>query len=214
MTRTTLLRRQVLLAGLTMSVLLPIGQTSAQQPTAAPQNDKAPFGLTWGMSADDVTYLENGGAYDSGYNNCNAKDIRDDGISCGNVKLPDAPDDTNEIDLFLGFRDKLFGVYAAGMTGETDSVMTRYRELSSLLSDLYGPGRETVAAGRWFGREPADTTLRDTLFSTDIVQITLSMKEGELESGRDAAYWTLTYWHLAGLAEYKADELNHKKNAL
>jgi hypothetical protein len=217
MIRVTLLRRYALIAGLAMTALPMNGRANAQQSGETPQNNKAPFGLTWGMDAGSVNDIENSGVTDY-LNTCDDKDIRDNGISCvasrQGARLPGAPDDANEIDMFFGFSDKLYDIHAEGVTDSADSVMTRYQELSSLLFDLYGPGQETVAPTKWFGSEPINTVLRSTLFNTPTVQVTLSLREGELYSGKDAAYWTLDYLNLAGFAAYQTDALNHKKNGL
>ena len=85
--------------------------------------------------------------------------------------------------------------------------MTRYKELSSRLSDLYGLGSETVEARRWFGREDPNSLLRSTLFRTDEVQVLLFLGSGSGEEGN----WNMSYLHLAGDAEFEADKADHSR---
>jgi hypothetical protein len=61
MNQTTLLRRRVLLGGLTMPALVPIARARAQGAAAPPPTVRASFGLTWGMSENSARRLETDG---------------------------------------------------------------------------------------------------------------------------------------------------------
>jgi hypothetical protein len=127
-------------------------------------------------------------------------------------RLPLVPNDSKGwVRLSFGYRDRLFKVDVEERNGDRD--MTRYKELSSLLSELYGSGTESVAAQGWFGRaDPNNRSLRETWFRTGEVSVLLSLLSGS-DSG-NVLCWNITYWHLAGLAEFQADDHSHKKDAL
>jgi hypothetical protein len=194
MNRTTLLRRRVFLGGLTIPALVPTAR--AQGSATPPPTDRVPFGLIWGMSRASARQLEIGGADDSS----------------PFFRLPLLPYDSyGWVRLSFGYRDRLFQVDVEERNGDRD--MTRYKELSSLLSELHGSGTETVAAQGWFGRaDPGNRSLRKTWFRTGEVSVLLSLLSGS-DSG-NVLCWNITYWYLPGLAEFQADDHSHKKDAL
>lgn len=207
MNRTIPLRRRVLLGGLTIPVLVPIARARAQGSAAPPQPRKAPFGLTWGMSVESIP------AFDTYYRDL-VRSSEQDGTTLRLLPqlwhmLP-VPHDTHSVDLYFGHRNRLFRVYAEAEPGQADAVMTRYKELSSLLSDLYGQGSETVAAQSWFRRDKPNSSLRYTSFITDEVQVKLSLLSGY----DDKVYWVIVFQHRTGFAEFQADHIKSQRDAL
>jgi hypothetical protein len=195
-----------------MLALAPTARARAQGSAAQPQPGRAPFGLIWGMSAESVHKLvEDAVGPDlAPYYNERVGHGADGSASGRFFHLPRVPNGTEFVDLSFGYRDRLFNVYVEGKSGQADDVMTRYKELSSLLSELYGPGSETVTPQSWFQRADPNSILRDTYFDIDQVHVELSLLSGY---GAEEA-WTISYWNLAGLAEFQGDRHSHAKDAL
>lgn len=204
--------RRVFLVGLTMPILA-ITSARAQGSAAPTQPGRAPFQLTWGMSVKNIRDLvrpppqEVSPFFELHSSQTDGTYLR---LRRDYDWLPHTPDDTERVTLYFGYRDELFQVYAHGETRSADYATNRYKELSSLLSEFYGPGQETLAARSWFRKPDLESVLRQTSFNTSEVQVTLSLLSGD----NDAAYWSIGYWNRAGVAKFQADHLKLQKDAL
>ena len=225
MNQSTPMRRRVFLVGLTMPILVPILRARAQGFVPPTPPGGAPFGLNWGMSFESIRKLfpippedpplpiPEGSPLE--YLRYQPLERTSSEVGAAYVlfrghMLPRVPYDTDEVVLWLGYRDALFEVKAHGRTTTSaDAATNRYKELSSLLSELYGPGKETLSARSWF-RKP-DLIPRS---GTNAVQVTISLRCGYIGSDIDAAYWSIDYQNRAGVAQFQADHLKHQKEAL
>jgi hypothetical protein len=196
MNRTTLLRRHLLLGGLTMPALVPIARA---QGSAAPPPGKAPFGLTWGMSAESVRSL--GTLLSSEYSN-------GDGSIFKAYSLPHQLHDISSFLLFFGVKNRLFHVVADSRNeyGLGFVSLERYRELAALLSENYGEGSETELAAPY----SPDSRLRYTSFQTTEMYVELSLRR----SGNDGVYLIISANNFAETAAFRADQHASEKDAL
>lgn len=204
MRHTNIGRRRMLLASI---ISLSSAAALAQRRSPGSNGGRAPMGLTWGVPVEQVT---NGDASWTVYRS------RDEGSSLRvwpelhRSRFPNAPRDSRRIDLLFGHRNRLFRVFIEGEPGEPSQILPRYRELSSLLTELYGSGRETVTRQPWLGRPEAHSALRRTDFTTAEVEVVLLLMSG---TGNEN-YWFIRYNHSAGVAEFNEDRRTREREAL
>lgn len=175
---------------------------------------RAPFGLTWGMSSDDVRKL--------GVHLTPSAERPNDGVSFAATELSKVLSDTETVVLFFGYRDKLWRVAAVGGSLGPDpsgsQAVARYRELASSLSERYGPGVESDTRDRelWKGANQYVMSLRQgrahryTTFRSSTVDVELSVRA----SDSDRAYYVILFAHRPGAQEFEADKKAHEKDAL
>jgi hypothetical protein len=212
MNQSTAICRRVFLIGLTIHMLMPDARAADQEAAIPTQLGRAPFGLTWRMSIDEVSSLIQ---EDFRYRtNPQISEFIGTYLVCHKGYLPRVPRDASRVTLSFGHRNQLIGVYAEGESGEAYTVTERYTKLSSLLSEIYGPGSETITAQSWFRNPPANDLLRNTTFNTNEVQVKLSLLTGYLAGSKEAAYWIIDYKNRAGFAEFNADHRKDEKDAL
>jgi hypothetical protein len=207
MTPTAPLRRRIFLGGFTIQGLVPAASAHAQgaQTPTPTQRGRAPFGLTWGMSA---AHLHNLGA-ELGLGPL----LRDgyEGQVVSVTGLPRALHDTKSITLYFGLRDRLFRVVAEGEPQRGDpfagAAVARYRELFAILSENYGRGSETAAE-----RGPLRQGIihRSSTFQNEDVDVSLRL----YASSSDTASWLLVFVHRGGADGYEADRRKRDREAL
>jgi hypothetical protein len=127
-----------------------IGLVMVLTNAAFADSQPAPFGLSWGMSQKEVEAL--------GVVLAEPKDSRY-GVLRGARNLPKTLDDTSSVGLYFGFNDKLWRIVSVSKTFEHDDsgiqVKTRFAELSTLLSQRYGPRKDHFgSASESFYRDP------------------------------------------------------------
>lgn len=203
------MRRRRFLACLVTTIVVSVGDTHAQlgSTPSLPAVSRGPFGLIWGMGVERLASV---GMEDR----TNVGDSAHDGVIRRMfpriIHLERVPRDTRYLDVHFGYRNQLYQVYAEGAAEELDDSTKRYRDLSILLTEVYGSGSEDVPSRKWFGSTEHGAILRTTTFTTPDLEIQLSIRSGY---GRKA-YWTIWYTHRAGLAEFEADRLRRSKDNL
>lgn len=165
---------------------------------------RAPFGLAWGMSKEAFNSVGWGDGLNPNSGNTGAV-LRFFPHTSG---VPHVPQDAEMIDLFFGYNNRLFRVYAQGENGSSDYVKERYEKFKSLLNEIYGPGSETVASQSWFRRPEYGSISRYTSFSTNDVEVDLSLHFG------NPFYWVIDYENRAGATEFHAQHRKNEKDAL
>jgi len=198
-------RRFFLLGGL--ATLLQARTVRAQDSASPTSSDRAPFGLTWGMNSDGFDQSDEFGSPDLHINvgGRGTKTLR-----FFDSALPHVPNDTHTVDLHFGYRNHLFRILVEGKPRKADDATARYREISSHLSHLYGPGIETDMAQGWFWQDNSQKLIRYTLFITDDNSIMLGLGSGY----GDDRFWFIDYDHLAGSAEFKEDDKRRNEDQL
>ena len=199
--------RRTLLKCLTMPMLLPMGRASAQGSTAPTQPSRAPFGLTWGMSVELVH--EQLRVRDPDYTRPGLSQSHIDGTRWHwYVRfLRGFPVGAERVTLYFGHRNQLYEVFvqSQNMLKDTNAI-ARYRELSIVLSEVYGSGNETVAARRWFGRSEENIVLRETSFNTAYISVILSLNSRN--------HWSINYLNRARLNDFLQDRRRRERDTL
>ena len=102
-------------------------------------NLRGPFGLVWGISADDVQSLGISIKPTTGQPNS--------GVSFFTTALPKSINDIDFVWLSFGYDDRLCRIEAYSRSFESDPygyrVISRYKEIAASLSNRYGGGDET-----------------------------------------------------------------------
>ena len=197
--------------GLAVACLLPIPPAvSAEPDTGVP----APFGLSWGMSSDEVRRTGARLTANAGRSEFGAAFTASD--------LSKVLSDTESVFLFFGYKDKLWRIAAAGRpTGPDPSgsqTVARYQELAAVLSDRYGRGVETDIRDREVWKEPNEYVMsirqgrahRYTNFHSANVDVELSVRAAD----SDKAYYLVLFQYSPGAREFEADKKVHEKDAL
>jgi hypothetical protein len=121
---------------LAVASLFPIPAAVTAEPGAGVT---APFGLTWGMSSEEVRKTGAQLAANAGRSEF--------GAAFTATNLSKVLTDTESVFLFFGYKDKLWRIAAAGRPMGPDpsgsQALARYQELATVLSDRYGRGVET-----------------------------------------------------------------------
>ena len=182
---------------------------------AGPEDDtRAPFGLTWGMSADDVRNL--------GAQLVLRPGQTEYGVSFGATNLAKVLSDMEGALLSFGHKDRLWRIAAIGRsighdpTG--DRVVARYQEIAASLSDRYGRGTETDSRDlhMWKRHDEYVMSLsqgrasRYTMFHTSNIDIELSVRA----SGSDQAYYLILFESGPEARAFAIDKKAHEKDAL
>jgi hypothetical protein len=201
----TMRRRTMLLSGLAVGL-------GAATPSLA-EDDKAPFGLIWGMSPDDV---QTHGA------KLVASDGRNYGKSFNVTGLDHVLSDAEAVLLSFGYHDKLFRIVVAGKQQGPDpygfGAMQRYNDLASIMTERYGKGTETDIRDFKMWKDPNEYVMslkqgrahRFTLFRTAIVNVELSVRA---ESG-DYARYVIIFTNTAGAEVFEADKRRQERDSL
>jgi hypothetical protein len=174
----------------------------------------APFGLTWGMSSDEVRKTGARLTATTGRSEFGAAFAASD--------LSKVLSDTESVFLFFGHKDKLWRIAAAGRPMGPDpsgsQVVARYQELAAVLSDRYGNGVETDIRDRevWKGTNEYIISIRQgrahryTNFHSSNVDVELSIRADD----SDKAYYLILFQYIPGKREFEGDKKTHEKDAL
>ena len=181
---------------------------------AEPQDDRGPFGLMFGSSADDVRR--------TGVQLAPVVGKTDWGTSFTASGLEKVLSDMDSPILSFGFKDKLWRIVAAGRTNSADpygsDTVARYRELATSLAEKYGSGRETDARDREMWKSPNEYVMslqqgraaRYTIFSSPFVSVELSVRASDASS----SYYLIIYKSNRGEKEFATDKKANEKGSL
>ncbi len=197
--------------GLAVGYLLPFpAAVSAEPDTGVP----APFGLTWGMSSDQVRKTGARLTANAGRSEFGAAFAASD--------LSKVLSDTESVFLFFGYKDKLWRIAAAGRQMGPDpsgsQAVARYQELAAVLSDRYGRGVETDTRDREMWKGPNEYVMsirqgrahRYTNFHSTNVDVELSVRAAD----SDKSYYLILFQYSPGAREFEADKKVNEKDAL
>lgn len=191
--------------------LLPVRASMSAEPA---EDIRAPFGLTWGMSSDEVRKL--------GVQLTSVAGRAEFGVSFAAADLQKVLSDTESVVLSFGFKDKLWRIAAVGTSKGPDpsggQALARYQDLAASLSDRYGRGNETDLRDHEVWKGPNEYVMsikqgrafRYTTFRTSTVDVELSVRAAE----SDQAYYLMLFAYRSGAKEFEADKKLHEKDAL
>lgn len=206
----TMLSRRTTIA-VAVGFLLPI---SAAVAAASDAGIPGPFGLTWGMSSDEVRKTGARLTANTGRSEF--------GAAFAATDLSKVLSDTESVFLFFGFKDKLWRIAAAGRPMGPDpsgsQVVSRYQELATVLSDRYGRGVETDIRDREMWKGPTEYVMsirqgrahRYTNFHSTNVDVELSVRAAD----SDKAYYLILFQYGPEARAFEADKKVHEKDAL
>lgn len=206
---TSSLSRRLLLVG---SGLLTCGTSFAADAPPQPSG-RGPFGLTWGMTSDDVRKM---GVV------LTPQPTKDLGITFSATKLPKVLSDAELVVLAFGFDDHLFRVNVVGETNGADpyggKTISRYGELVTVLGAHYGTGTETDRRDTSVWKEPNEYVMslrqgrafRYTNFSTPETSVEVSVR------GQDAdnSYWVIIFESVTGVMRFQQAMKKREQDAL
>ena len=199
------------LAAMTATVL---GWQNAFAQTGTDEANRAPFGLTWGMSADDLRQ--------QGVTLTREEQSREWGASYTATKLPKVLSDTEAASLAFGHDDRLFRIVAIGKTNGPDpyggATLARYRELVEALSSRYGKGVETDQRDQRVWKEAHEYIMslhqgrarRFTNFSTPTTNVEVSVRT----LGSDKSFYVIIFTSVAGEKAFEASKRTRERDAL
>lgn len=180
--------------------------------TMAEEVKTAPFGLSWGMSPEEVKQL--------GITLTEEEPI-DYGEEYTATHLPKMLSDIERVSLFFGFNHKLWRIVAVSRSFNDPyggTVLTRYAEINEALKKKYGEGSQHHNIGDSVYKESKNfilgINLGRTSYYTDYqsentyVQISIRAPDS-LES-----LYVIIYKNNALEKEFKNDKLSHEKDAL
>jgi hypothetical protein len=179
----------------------------------ARSQSEAPFGLTWGVSADDLRAI--------------GVDLRElpektFGISYAASKLPKVLADQEATLLSFGFDNKLWRVIGLGKQVENDpygaAVKERYQELLGLLAEKYGKSRSVHTLGGSIYSEPryfiagirGGESSWFSNFSTTETDVQLSLTATDSSTAR----WRVIFEYKPLKRKFEADRKGREKGAL
>lgn len=201
-------RRTVL--GLAVLGLDPLCSALAQDDAAS----RAPFGLTWGSSAQEVQAL--------GVTLTENAALRDYGRSYEAKNLDRVLSDTSNVLLSFGWRDKLIRVFALGRPVPNDpyggQVIARYEELIGTLTERYGRPRIVDQRDTEMWKAPNEyiasikqgRAARFAAFSTATVQVELSVRAQDYDTAR----YAIIFEYRPGMQDFGTDKKAREREAL
>ncbi len=198
-----MLLRRTLLAAAVCFTRMPWAFSAAYADSVTPSTSRAPFGLSWDMSADEVRKL--------GVELAPQPSNTSVGTAYLATKLPKVLADAENVLLGFGFDDRLFTVHAVGSTNASDpyggKTLDRYRELASSLEAHYGEGRETDTRDTSLWKEPSEYIMsikagrafRYTEFKSGGTSVELSVRALDT----DSSYWVVIFDSDAGRSRFE-----------
>ena len=181
---------------------------------AADDDLRAPFGLTWGVSSDDLRK--------TGVNLAADPSVKDFGVSFIATNLGKVLSDTESVLLSFGFNDKLWRNASVGRTVGPDPsgsrVIARYLDLAASLSEKYGKGVETdrrdteiyKKANQYVASLQQGRAYRFMSYRTNSVSVELSIRAKDMED----AYYLILFDYLPEARQFQLDKKAHEKDAL
>jgi hypothetical protein len=177
------------------------------------QNLEAPFGLQWGMSADQVRTM---GVV------LGDKGEGDYGIEYSATKLPKVLNDLETVELYFDYNDHLWRVAAVSHSFANDpygaAVQSRYDELSEILSSKYGAGTHHHAQDTEIYKNSSEFLMgihagrswHYTDYASANVAIQLIIRASDMNTG----YYVLVFTNTAFEKEFQVGKKQHEKGAL
>jgi hypothetical protein len=194
-----------------MKALVILAMLLAPQ-TASSQNlSDAPFGLTWGMSAEQ--------ARDAGVV-LRDEPAGDFGTSYLTTNLPKIITDADQVTASFGYDNKLWRITAFGKDIKDDpygsTVKRRYDELSSALSEKYGKGKQSQFVAHLYEGEDFIMGIRTgmnwwyTDFDNGTVEVQLKISGGAFSS----SYWAMFFRNKILRSSFERAKKEREKGAL
>ncbi len=202
-------RRSVMMLAPAMAIAVACRSASAKA-----DDNQGPFGLIYGSSTEDVQ--QSGARLDP-------LGVKSDwGASFTATGLSRVLSDMDSPVISFGFRNRLWRVAAPGRTVTSDpygnSVVARYEELKSSLSQRYGRGEETDMRDTeiWKGADEYIMSIKQgranrfTTFLSDSASVELSIRA--IDS--DSAYYLIIYASRSEQRTFNLDKKSHENSAL
>jgi len=168
---------------------------------------RAPFGLTWGMSKENLQMLGWTTPQSPSAEERSGVILTFDRLY--EVTLPRVPEEIAKVVLFFGNNNELYDVEAESNKGAAVQVLTRYRELSSTVSQVYGPGQEIEDPQGWFHRDEEIMIGRKLTILNQDIQVLLTYNPPH----SSPATWSISYVNRAGYMEFEAGLAKQDKGA-
>lgn len=196
------------------AIFLLLFSLALQRPGLAQDSDKesAPFGLKWGMSSAAVRAL--------------GVDLKDEkgsdfGVSFAATTLPKMLNDASAVYLAFGFDDRLWRVAAISRTFDNDpygsAVLARYDELSRILAEKYGQGKQQHNLDRMWSKPNEflmGITTGQSRWYVDYESQAVFVQLGILARTMSSASWRLIYENKPLRAAFNAGKRTNEKGAL
>jgi hypothetical protein len=175
---------------------------------------RAPFGLTWGASLDDVQKL--------GVRLTALEGRSNFGATYSATQMSRVLNDAENVVLSFGHRDKLWRIAVVSTHFGPDpagaQVIARYADLAGSLAERYGRGAETDIRDRDVWKGPNEYVMsihqgraqRFTSFQGASVDVELSVRA----KGSDMSYYLILFEHRSGADEFERDRKAKEKDAL
>ncbi len=186
----------------------------AQDAANTTTSHHAPFGLTWGQSAEEVRA--------SGVTLSDGGNPTDYGVAHTAESLKGVLSDMESVMLFFGLRNRLWRIFAVSRGMGPDQYgypgIRRYQELLGILTERYGKGNETDDKGEAYSRHPEmyvfylsqNSARRYVEFVSDGVAIQLGLRG----AAGDITRWVLFYENIREAAAFVKDKAEKEKGIL
>lgn len=177
---------------------------------------RAPFGLTWGMSIEDVKKLGWMTGESPQTDDRAEVSLRFDrefppslGLDTIYPTIPNVPNEIARLYLFFGNGNKLYSVAVESKGGAPDDILARYKDLSSVMTNTYGPGGETVEHQSWLHwDEEIEVGRKFEILAQDVFVI-MTYKP----AFASPAKYQITYTNRAGYTLFRVDGAKHDLGA-
>jgi hypothetical protein len=184
----------------------------ATKDSVAPiSGEPAPFGLTWGMTKEQIEGL--------GVSLTSQED-QSRGAEFVATKLPKMVEGANGVVIALGFGGKLYRVTVISNEYDNDGygaqIGTRYDELVAVLTQKYGKGKahdftsSDYRGDRWAYGLWKNENSKYTTFETETLDIEISCRSQDMSD----PYWVIIYDYKPGSELEEAAKKQHEKETL
>ena len=207
-----LLRRQFI--GLLAAIPITAGSWNALSQIDSEDDLRAPFGLTWGVSAEDVRR--------TGVTLSPFEGPSDYGAAFTATGLSKVLSDSQVVILFFGYRDSLVRIVAVGRPVDHDPygarVISRYNDLAVSLGERYGNAHEVDQRDTQVWKAPNEyvTSLRQgrahryTDFRNSSMYVQLSINAID----PDTSQYVIFFVSRPEMAKFESDKKAKEKDAL
>ncbi len=174
----------------------------------------APFGLSWGMTSDDVRKM--------GVTLTPVPPNENFGICFAATNLPKVIGDAQSIVLDFGYDNHLFKVVAIGELNRNDpyafKTQNRYQDLVSGLSAHYGAGNSTDIRDTEIWKTPDEYVMslkqgrafRYTTFLKDGTEVEISIRAQD----GDSSFWSMIFKSISGSQDFEKAKKTKEKDSL
>lgn len=195
-------------AFLLLLAMIPLGAYAEQ---ASPPSNQAPFGLSWGMSTEQVRAL--------GIELTDSP-VENWGKSFEAAKLPKVLSDAEYAILSFGFDDRLWRIGAASRSFGGDpagaKALARYDELNTVLTEKYGKGKQVHIHARY--SQPEHFTMHIKMgegqWFTDFDTPQMTIQLGIGARSYSTTFWRLIFENKTLAAEFEEAMKKGEKSAL